>query len=297
MQTMTNPVAVAETGAVESALSAVSWAAIVAGAFATVATSLILVALGSGLGFASVSPWSNANPSAMTFGVLAAVWLIIMQWLSAAIGGYLTGRLRTKWVGVHTDEVYFRDTAHGFLAWALATVVTAALLGSALSSFVGGATKAVASVAGGAAQGASAGAVRSEGTAYDPSGYLVDSLFRSDHPDANANPQAVTGEASRIIASGLRSGDVPEADKAYLTQLVAAHTGLSQADARKRVDDVIAKAKEAKVKALQAADTARKAASYLSFFTAFSMLIGAFIAAVAATVAGHRRDELIERRY
>jgi hypothetical protein len=276
-------------GAVESAVSGVSWAAIIAGAFAMAAASLILLALGSGLGLASVSPWYNSGPSAATFGVWAAVWLIIVQWLSAALGGYLTGRLRTKWVGVHTNEVYFRDTAHGFLAWAVAAVIMAAALSSALSSAAGSVARAMGSVASAAAQGAGTAAAKSGD--FDPTGYLVDALFRSDHPDANANPQEIRAEATRIIVSGLRAGDVPPADKAYLSQLVAARTGITPADAQKRVDDVIAKAKEAEVKVRQAADTARKTAATAAFFTAFSMLIGAFIAAVAATIAGHRRDE------
>jgi hypothetical protein len=277
------------SGAVESAVSAVSWAAIIAGAFAIAAASLILLALGAGLGLASVSPWYNSGPSATTFGVWAAVWLIVVQWLSAALGGYLTGRLRTKWVGVHTDEVYFRDTAHGFVAWAVAAVIIAAALSSALSSAVGSLARAAGSVAGAAVQGA--GTAVAQSGAFDPTGYLVDTLFRSDHPDPNANPQEAHAEATRIIVSGLRAGDVPPADKAYLSQLVAARTGLSPADAQKRVDDVIAKAKEADVKLRQAADTARKTAATAAFFTAFSMLIGAFIAAVAATIAGHKRDE------
>src|SRR5437762_11394391 len=144
----------APSGAVESAVSAVSWAAIIAGAFAIAAASLILLALGAGVGLSSVSPWYNSGPSATTFGVWAAVWLIVVQWLSAALGGYLTGRLRTKWVGVHTDEVYFRDTAHGFLAWAVAAVIMAAALSSALSSAAGSVARAPGSAASAAAQGA-----------------------------------------------------------------------------------------------------------------------------------------------
>ena len=281
--------ALTPSGAVESAVSAVSWAAIIAGAFAIAAASLILLALGAGLGLASVSPWYNSGPSATTFGVWAAVWLIVVQWLSAALGGYLTGRLRTKWVGVHTNEVYFRDTAHGFLAWAVAAVIMAAALSSALSSAAGSVARAAGSLAGAAAQGAGTAATQSG--EFDPTGYLVDTLFRSDHPDPNTNPQEARAEATRIIVSGLRAGDVPPADKGYLSQLVAARTGLSPADAQKRVNDVIAQAKEAEVKVRQAADTARKTAAAAAFFTAFSMLIGAFIAAVAATMAGSRRDE------
>jgi hypothetical protein len=284
----------AQTGAVESAVSAVSWGAIIAGAFAIAAIALILLALGSGLGFASVSPWYNSNPSATTFGVVAAVWLIVVQWLSAAFGGYLTGRLRTKWVGVHTDEVYFRDTAHGFLAWAVAAVIMAAALSSVVSSAIGSVAQATGSVATAAAQGAGTAAAQSTG--IDPMGYLVDTLFRSDHPDTNANPQEIRAETTRIIVSGLRDGDVPAADKTYLAQLVAARTGISQADAQKRVDDMIAKAKDAGAKARQTADTARKTAAALGFFTAFSMIVGAFIAAVAATIAGHRRDDSVAFR-
>lgn len=278
-----------DTRGVESAMSAVSWPAIIAGAFAIAATSVILLALGSGIGLSSVSPWPNSSPSATTFGVLAAVWLIVVQWLSAALGGYVTGRLRTKWVGVHSDEVYFRDTAHGFLAWAVAAVITVAVLSSAVSSVIGGVARATGSAVAAAAQGAGTAAAQSGG--IDPTGYLVDTMFRSDHPDANANPQEIRAEASRIIFSGLRAGDVPPADKTYLAQLVAARTGISQTDAQKRVDDMIAKAKDAEVKTRQAADTARKTAANIGYFTAFSMLIGAFIAAVAATIAGHRRDE------
>lgn len=111
--------------AVESSAAAVEWAAIVGGALAAIGVTIIVLTLGSGLGLATVSPWSFSNPAPETFGMVAAIWLIVTQWLSSALGGYLTGRLRTKWVGIRTDEVFFRDTAHGFLAWALATVLVA----------------------------------------------------------------------------------------------------------------------------------------------------------------------------
>jgi len=123
---------------VESSASAVEWAAIVGGALGAVGISIILFTLGSGLGLSTVSPWSWSNPSPTTFGVVAAIWLIVTQWLASGLGGYLTGRLRTKWVGIRTDEVLFRDTAHGLLAWALATLLMAALItvGSAATAGV-----------------------------------------------------------------------------------------------------------------------------------------------------------------
>ena len=128
----------------ESSQSAVSWAAIFSGALAAVSITLVLLAL--------VSPWPNSGASATTFTIGAGIGLIVVQWFAADIGGFLTGRLRTKWVSVHVHEIFFRDTAHGFLAWALATVTGILLFASAASSIIGGGVHAAATVAGGAAQ-------------------------------------------------------------------------------------------------------------------------------------------------
>jgi hypothetical protein len=282
----------------ESPIPAVSWAAIIAGAFAMAAISLILLALGAGLGFASVSPWSSSNPSATTFGIAAGVWLIVVQWLSAAFGGYVTGRLRTKWVSVPSDEIYFRDTAHGFLAWAVAAVVTVAALAAATTTLVGGIGRTAGAATASSVQGAAgSSASGSAVTALDPTAYLINQLFRSGHPDVNSNFQTPSAEATPIVTRAVGEGSMPAADKTYLAALVAARTGLSQPDAAKRVDEVDAQIGNIWVKAHQAADRTRKAASDLLLFTAFSMLIGAFIAAVAATVAGHRRDQVLALRH
>jgi hypothetical protein len=262
----------------ETAISGIAWPAILGGAFAAAALALILIALGSGFGLASVSPWPNSGASATTFTIMAAIWLIIVQWVSAALGGYLTGRLRTKWVGVHTHEVFFRDTANGFLAWAVAAVIGAAVLASAASSLVSSGNHEVGTTTSGAIAGASQGA---SGT--DPSAYYADMLFRSNHPTTNATNPEIRAEATRIFALGVKKDYVPT-DKAYLIQLVAASAGLSQADAEKRVDEVTARAKAD-------ADAARKVVAYFSIFTALSMLIGAFIAAAAAALGGQHRDE------
>lgn len=147
----------------QSNTSAVSWGAIVAGAAAAAALSLILLILGTGLGLSSVSPWAHSGISAKTFGVSTILWVTATQLIASGMGGYLAGRLRTKWVAVHTDEVYFRDTAHGFLAWAVASLVTAALLTSVIGSIISGGIQAGASVAGGVATTATAAAGRCGG--------------------------------------------------------------------------------------------------------------------------------------
>ena len=117
--------------------SGVSWGAIFAGAAGAASLSLILLVLGTGLGMSSVSPWAHQGASAGAIGLAAILWLSFTQIAASGMGGYLAGRLRTKWAGVHTDEVYFRDTAHGFLAWSVATLLTAALLSSVVGSIVG----------------------------------------------------------------------------------------------------------------------------------------------------------------
>ena len=272
-------------GPIEASKSAVSWAAILAGSVGAVSATIILLTLGAGLGFASISPWTHSGASATTVGALAAVWFIVVQWLSAGLGGYLTGRLRTKWVGTHTHEVFFRDTTHGFVTWAVATLILAIVLAGAALATTGAGVRAAAMVGGGAAQGAT-GSPHGRATvgAYD-----VDMLFRSAHSDANPTNDG-HAEAMRILEKGLSAGDVSAADRSYLAEQVAGRTGISQDNAQKRVDDVIAQVKAADLKAREAADGARKAAAKASILTALAMLIGAFIACAAAALGGHERD-------
>src|SRR5277367_5499819 len=118
----------------DSNSSGVSWGAVIAGAFVAAALSLALLALGAGIGFSAVSPWANVGASATAIGWTAIFWIVLMQIISSSLGGYLAGRLRTKWARVHTHEVYFRDTAHGFLVWAVGLVIAAAFLASAAAS-------------------------------------------------------------------------------------------------------------------------------------------------------------------
>jgi hypothetical protein len=264
--------------ATEASVSAVSWQAILGGAAADASITIVLVLLGLGLGFAAISPWPNAGATAATFSLVGGIWLIVVQWLSSGIGGFVTGRLRTKWVNVHTHEVFFRDTAHGFLTWAVAALFGAFVMASAVSSAVGTATRAAGTAVSGSAQAAA--------RAYD-----VDMLYRGEKPELAASDQQTQMETTRILARGMANGGVSDADKAYLVDQVAARTGLSHDDAQKRVDDVIAQEKAAETKAREVADAARKSASAVSIFTALSMLIGAFIASAAAAYGGSLRDE------
>jgi hypothetical protein len=264
----------------EARTSGVSWAAVIAGAFVAAALSLILLALGAGLGFSSVSIWSNVGASASTIGMATVLWLIVMQIISSSMGGYLAGRLRTKWANIHTDEVYFRDTAHGFLAWAVALVITATFLASAATSMAG-------SAASSSATGPHATpGVKPQVQETDPDGYFVDMLFRSDSAKPDANDALVRGEGGRILANALRQKEIPSADKNYLSQLVATRTGLTNAGAEKRVSDVF-------MSAQQAAETTRKTVAHSLLWAFLALLIGAFCGSLGATIGGRQRDHVV----
>lgn len=287
----------------EANRSGVSWGAIIAGAVAAAALSIVLYLLGSGLGFSAMSPYEDN--SAVALGVGAILWLSISQFASSALGGYLAGRLRVKWASLHSDEVYFRDTAHGLLAWAVSTIVAAVFFGGMLSNTVGAAADAGAGVAKTAMMSgaAAAGAASDEGggAASNPMDYFSDMLMRSDKPAAQGaaaalNDPGLRQEAMRILATSVRNGALAPDDRAYLARRVAEHTGMDPAAAQQRVDDVYnrgkAAADKAKATAKDAADKARKAAAATALWLTVSLLIGAFIASWCATLGGKLRDGL-----
>ncbi len=259
--------------------SGVTWGAVIAGAAVAAALSLALLALGTGIGLSAVSPWGNAGASASMIGWTAILWLVLMQLIACSIGGYLAGRLRTKWVNIHTHEVYFRDTAHGFLVWALGLVVTAAFLTSAATSMIGGAARASAATTNGSEMVAS-------GDSLGANGYFADAMLR---PSTSGSPQDNTstrGEIALILAHSLREGGIAPADKSYLAQVIAARTGVSGSDAEQRVTEVFAKAQ-------QTADSARKALAHSMYWTFLALLIGAFCASFSATIGGRQRDRVL----
>jgi hypothetical protein len=253
----------------EETAPAVSWAAVGAGAFAAASISLILLALGTGVGLSSISPWSSVGAAAARAGVVAICWMIASQMLASALGGYLAGRLRTKWTSVHSDEVYFRDTAHGFLVWAVGMVVTAAFLTAAATTMAGGAARAAASGV----------------AAADPNAYYVDGLFRSTATTANRVDPSIRAEVGTILANDLRQPEMPAVDKTYLSGLVASTTGLSPTEADARVAEISQQAR-------LAADTAKRSLAHLSYWTFLGLLVGAFSASLAATVGGRQRDHM-----
>ena len=322
-----------------SAGSAVSWGAVLAGAVAAAALSLILIILGVGFGMSSISVWSGQGISAMTLGITTIAWLAFTQIIAYGMGGYLAGRLRTKWVSAHSDEVYFRDTAHGFLTWALASLLCATLLTSAIGAIVGGAAKAGSTPVGGAASAAITGAASNMelsnmgsqsaamSSANNPLNYLVSTLFRKDgagdvatntneniagatssevETSGNFTPLAAnmsdapfgtnsqTAEVASIFLNNISTATLPPSDVKYAGQLVSQQTGITQAEAEKRVAMTFATLQQKKMNAMtqakDAADTARRATAYAALWFFVFLLVGSFSASLAATWGGKSRD-------
>jgi hypothetical protein len=300
--------------AVEDTSSAVSWPAVFAGTVASAALTLVLVAFGVGVGFSVISPWSGSGISASTFTIGAGIYLIVIAMLSSTIGGYLAGRLRSKWHTVHEHERYFRDSAHGLLVWALSTVITATFLGGAMSAIIGGVGAAATSAttsplaattvdqltrrapnrAGNASAATPASVPSAQQAAQQATEQATSPSASGQNPPALQGGQITLpnnraapvnrGEISRIVVPLLaKGGSVSAGDRAYLVQGVAERSGLTQAEAEKRVDEVLTQAK-------QSADKARKSTAAFAFWLTFAMLAGALSAALAAIEGGYLRN-------
>jgi hypothetical protein len=285
-------------GGIQEHHSYLDWPAIIGGIVLASAISLLLLTFGSavGLSFANFRSFTGTAP--VWAAIAAASWLLWVQISSFMAGGYLTGRMRRRFHDATEHESDVRDGAHGLLVWAGALVIGAIIavggLGAAVSAIgnaVGTATTAASNVAQGAAANPQAANAVS---ALDPNAYFTDQLFRLA-PGATA-PQGTTtdyrGEAGRIIATSAVSGTAVSADdKAYLAQLVSQDTGLPADQANARVDQVLKAIDDARAKAADAAETARKTTVLAAFLTAASLLVSAVGAYWAAMKGGNHRDD------
>src|SRR5690554_5275919 len=262
---------------VPNSMTAVSWGAILAGAAAAAALSFILMLLGLGFGLLSVSPWSGEGGSAQALGFGAIIWLIIIHLAASGLGGYLAGRLRSRWPDAHHDEVYFRDTAHGLVTWSVSTLFAIALVGGAASAVMSGAA------------GVADRAVSVTESAIEESDYFANVMLRTDNWDQRAD-DAARSEVSAIVMRSLREGELSAADRTYLGDLIGSRTNLTANQATQRVDEVYASAQSSMQQALEAADEARSAAAWTALWMVVALLAGAFFAALMATFGGRQRD-------
>lgn len=280
--------------------AAISWAAVLAGTVIASALSITLLTGGIGLGFIVMSPYEGDGASAMQIGVGAIVWMFVVHILAYGVAGYVTGRLRPIWAPAYSDEVYFRDTAHGLAVWALSALISVLLFGSVMSATLGAAARGGAAIAqtaavAGVAGGAMAAGGQDDTTSAQTSGvpsveYYADRLLRGEQPSPVADRQAARAELVRLIAVSAARGEMAQEDRDYAARVVAAQSSLSETQARARVDEVLAQADQTRQQAIdtarEAADTARKAAAGLALWAFAVLLLGAFVASWAAMIGG-----------
>jgi hypothetical protein len=247
----------------------VDWGAVIAGAVIAAAISLVLLTFGSAIGLSMASPYEGAGASKALFAIALGLWVVWVIVSSNLAGGYVVGRMRRRIGDATEHESDVRDGTHGIAMWGLGVLIAAVLAMAGVSGVVAGGAK-LASAAGGS----------------DATAYTVDSLFRAtgQQPAGGAETFAAKREATRILAQGTAGRPIADADKAYLGRLVAARTGLSQAEAEQRVTDVLAKAKAA-------ADAARKTGIVAGFVIAAALLAAAAAAWWAAVTGGRHRDQ------
>jgi hypothetical protein len=267
---------VTETAIADSAHpnSYVEWAPIIAGAFVAAAISFVLLAFGSAIGLTAASPWPDSSLPTWLVVLLAALWVLVVQAGSYALGGYLSGRLRAPLMGDFSEqERRFRDGSHGFVVWAVGAVVSAAILAGAAGSAMKPGANAAAEAASSAPAGWQSPAV----------GYAIDGLMRSP-TGTIAGTAEVRGEVASVFAYAVDQNELLPKDKAYLGSLVAKRAGVSQAEGEQRVNNAFSRVQTA-------VNVARKAAMVAGFLIAASMMIAAAAAAAGANLGGRHRDE------
>jgi hypothetical protein len=290
------------TSATSAGASFVEWGAVLAGAFLAAAISFVLLTFGAAIGLSATSPWPNSGVSAKLIATLAVLWAMMQQIGAFMVGGYVAGRMRSRWHEPTQHEVEFRDGLHGGLVWAVGIVIGAALA----MATAGAAAKTGIDVAGKAA------GVTALSTT-EPMDAVLDSMLRpttvAQAPSASTPPAAATpapsasrtrstaassdetrSEMARILASAVASGALSDQNRAYLAQGVAQRSGLSQQEAERRVNEAFTAAREA-------ADKARKAAILTGFVTAASLIISFGAVWWAAIRGGQHRDNEVPARF
>ncbi|WP_422012885.1 hypothetical protein [Reyranella sp.] len=287
------------------------WGPVILGALGAAAMSVVLLAFGSALGLSVVSPYPYAGISAKGAAILAAVYLALVMVASFAAGGYIAGRMRSPWRTTDETESYFRDGAHGFGVWSIGVLLGAALAASGVGAVVSAAGKATTAIAAAGTAGAASNPAMGQ-LSLRPTDYAIDRLLAPGPAAAAADPAATAAPAggaqapaiqarrtradleapmARALAASLTSPQLDVRDRTYLARVVAEQTGMSQADAEKRVDETYADLKAAEQKARDAADAARKTAIIAAFLAAATLAIGCAAACAGAGVGARHRDE------
>jgi hypothetical protein len=245
------------------------WSPTLLGAFCATALSFVLVTFAAsvGLGVTSAAPtWRDAT---VALWILSGLYLILQAVLSFGVGGYIAGRIRTPVALSALEQTEQADGLHGLAVWALAVV-----MGAVLATLLGAATLSRSPTNGSSVRTSAAEPLLS---------YELDRLYRAGRRAPNIDLTSDRAEAGRILLTTSSHSGMSADDRTYLIQQVASATGLTVADAERRVDNVISNAKTAIARS-------RRSTVILAFSVATSILLGAIAAWAAACAGGRHRD-------
>ena len=278
-------------------LSFVEWGAVFAGAVLAAALSFVLLTFGTAIGLSTTSPWPNSGLSTRVVASLAVFWTMAQQIGSVMVGGYVAGRMRSRW-HEKGHEAEFRDGLHGALVWAVGVLISAVLVFATVGAVARTGANVAATVAGSVT-----GSITSSSAGIDA---VLDTMLRPTNTaqaGAPTAPTATTGapnrgggsvdtraEMSRILAGSVTTGSITPENRTRLAQLVSQRTGVAQQEAERRVDDAVKAARAA-------ADKARHAAILTGFVTAAGLIISLGAGWWAAMRGGQHRDTSVPARF
>ncbi|MCW8084717.1 hypothetical protein OF850_03685 [Roseococcus sp. MDT2-1-1] len=259
---------------------------------------LMLNALGAGVGATTVDATARDTPSASSFGIGAAIWVLISNLIGLAVGAYVAARL--SGTSDNTD-----GTLHGLAVWGTTFLISAVLLGNLVAGIASTAATSASSVLGGVVRGAGSAASAASNVA-GPGGLqsatqgMVDRVQRA--LSGGGSPASMTSdqrnaEMATLATRWVTDGRMTASDRERLNALVAAEYNIPVQEAQQRVQQAEQQAAEAvrraEETARQAADTAASGAATAGFAIFGIMLLGA-LAAVFGARRG-TRDVLLVR--
>lgn len=296
-------------GRAESAvINPLCWGAVLAGAVAALSVHLLITLFGIGLGLQIIEPATNPDGGqkfSLGVGIAWSVAALLALWAGGWVAGRLTPESNRRLGGIH-----------GFLVWSLATVVTLFALGSGAGMLAGTVARVTGKALGATAQ-AVAPAAQAGGDAIQQfarsNSNLLESYARELLPAAPAQggsqgQQAPDARATREISWALvRFFSLEPAERnaearATLVRAVDEHTPVDEAEANRRVDQMIASydrvqndlrqmADRAEAKAREVAEKASDYATHAAVWTFIAFIIGAIAASCGGASGARARRE------
>jgi len=303
----------------------VDWSAVLAGTAIATAMSMLLYGFGAAVGLYVAQPWSNSSETTTAISVAAIIFVAIAYIYSLALGSYFTGRMRARH-SFNTSEAQFRDGTNGLVVWAIALIVGAVIASNVLVGTADRVATAGYRTAAGVSTAVApfaetvvdrllrspiadqTGAASQEGPAAEATPATSPTASPGEPAEAT-NAAAPTGSAAtnttaanvdgtleaqqreqivRIVSRSLSAGEISDADKQYLANVLESDFGYSPDEATRLVGQNMDQALQ-ETKAFL--EEAKETTAFAGFWTAVVVLLAGLASWWAATLGGTHRDE------